>query len=91
MILKINKKVILEEFELNPFKIYAKYKVNKDMEAMANGTKLAKENNPEIEKTIRESPGISTNGNSTNILDHTLNNIHNHNNAIDDAMKLLNH
>jgi hypothetical protein len=89
MTLEINKKAILEEFELNPFKIYAKYKVNKDMEAMRKGFDSSKNIKPEM---VKDSPKVvSIEPEHTGTLENTMSNIHNHNAALEDAMKMLNH
>jgi len=85
MILEINKKAILEEFELNPFKAYANYKVKKDMEAIQNGTYKSEPIPKDAIKIAQNEPE------NTGTMTNTLNNIHNHNNALDDAMKMLGH
>jgi len=86
MTLKINKKAILEEFELNPFKAYAKYKIKKEMGDMDNGTYK-----PEtLLKDTRELAQDDT-SDITGTWGNTINNIHKHNAALDDAMKMLDH
>jgi len=88
MTLEINKKAVLEEFELNPFKLYAKYKINKDIEAMQKGFNSSDNIKPEV---IKDSPNIaSIKPEYTGTLENTMSNINKHNAAIEDAMKMLN-
>jgi hypothetical protein len=87
MTLEINKKAILEEFELNPFKAYANYKTGKFMKSIKDGT--YKE--PKVEPIPKDAIKIAQNEpENIGTMTNTMNNIHNHNAALEDAMKMLN-
>jgi hypothetical protein len=89
MTLEINKKAILEEFELNPFKAYANYKTDKFMKSLKDGT--YKEPEPEV--IPKNAPELAQADTTEQIgtLDHTMGHIHNYNSALSDAMKMLGH